>query len=99
MKIPPVGAELFHADGHTDMAKLTTLFTILRNGLNLKKIQSNTLEYKSHVRNVCKIFQFCSVVNLKCPVRKLKRFVQNWKVTAVSSENLMKHLVHCVLTL
>ena len=25
-KIPPVGAELFHADGHTDMTKLTVAF-------------------------------------------------------------------------
>ena len=31
MKIPIVGATLL--DGHTDMAKLMTLFIILRNGL------------------------------------------------------------------
>jgi len=97
MKIPLVGAELFHANGHTDMTKLMTLFTILRNGLKRKKIQSNTLEYKSHVRNVCKFFPFCSVVKLKPPFIKLNRLVQNWIVTAIYSENLMKHLVHCVL--
>jgi hypothetical protein len=95
MKIPPVGAE-FDADGQADMAKLMTQFTILWNGLKRKKIQFNTLKYNSHVRNVCKIFQFCRTINFNSPIRKLKRFVQNWNVTAVYSENLMKHLVHSV---
>ena len=35
MKIRPVGAELFHAEGRTDMAKLTALF---RNFANAPKL-------------------------------------------------------------
>ena len=34
MEIPPVGAELFHADGQTDMARLTASF---RNSAKVSK--------------------------------------------------------------
>jgi len=40
MKIRPVGAELFHADGQTDMMKLTVAF---RNFSNAPKVYTNSL--------------------------------------------------------
>jgi len=38
MKIRPVGVELFHADGHTDMTKLTVAFR------NFAKAPENVLK-------------------------------------------------------
>ena len=43
MKIRPVGAELFHADGQTDMTKLTVAFRNLRMGPKNVRIQSSNL--------------------------------------------------------
>jgi hypothetical protein len=43
MKIRPVGAELFHADGETDMTKLTVAF---RNFSNAPKNGNGTLFLK-----------------------------------------------------
>ena len=42
-KIRPVGAELFHADGQTDMTKLTVAFRNLRMGPKNVRIQSSNL--------------------------------------------------------
>ena len=41
MKIRPVGAELFHADGRTDMTKLKVAF---RNIANAPKYNRNTIQ-------------------------------------------------------
>jgi len=62
MKIHPVGAELFHADGRTDMAKL--LFTFRnsvnapRNGFSLNVIEDTQSEIMAtwFVRSVVEIF-------------------------------------------
>ena len=35
MKIRPMGAELFHADGRTDMTKLTAAFSNFANSLKI----------------------------------------------------------------
>jgi len=89
MKTPPVGAEFFHADRHTD-----AFHNFAKWPKNLKKIQFNTPEYKSHVRNVCKISQFNNIVKLKSPIRKLNRFVQNWNVQGGSNMTGLFTLVY-----
>jgi hypothetical protein len=45
MKIRPVGAELFHADGQTDMTKLIVAFRNFANAPNNSGPQSPTLLY------------------------------------------------------
>ena len=47
MKIRPVGAELFHADGKTDMTRLTVAFRSFMNAPN-NKPEGNT---QSHPRS------------------------------------------------
>jgi len=44
MKIRPVGAELFHADGQTDITKLVVAFAILQTRL---KTRSLNFPYKN----------------------------------------------------
>jgi hypothetical protein len=46
IKIHPVGAELFHSEGQTDMTNLTVAF---RNFANAPKIVLNTFLLKIHV--------------------------------------------------
>jgi hypothetical protein len=43
MKIRAVGAELFHADGQTSMAKLTVAFRSFANALKKEQILHNSL--------------------------------------------------------
>jgi hypothetical protein len=47
MKIRPVGAELFHADGRTFMTKLTVAF---RNFLNKPKKTTNDFSFRKFER-------------------------------------------------
>jgi len=57
MKILPVGAELFHADGWTDMTKLIVAFRILRTRLKTSdtrhKMFNTTINYKRVHKNEC----------------------------------------------
>ena len=50
MKIRPVGAELFHADGRTDMAKLIVTFRNIANVPKNHLISWQWLEFKPHPR-------------------------------------------------
>jgi hypothetical protein len=56
MKIRPVGAELFHADGQAGMTKLIVVF---RSSVNASKNGENNVEY-AQVSNFCTSQQFSS---------------------------------------
>jgi len=53
MKIRPVGAELFHEDGRTDMTKLTVAFRSFVKYSNLAKnaVKQYCLDWPKHVGN------------------------------------------------
>jgi len=53
MKIRLVGAELFHADGRTDMKNITVAFRTSAKGLNKKdSLSANSFECLLYVGNV-----------------------------------------------
>jgi len=51
MKIRPVGAELFHADGRTDMTKLTVAFLNFAKGPKNKTQRAGLLRMNSQSQN------------------------------------------------
>ena len=53
MKILPVGAELFHADGRPDLIKLIDAFAILR-----KRLNKSVYEITSPYVVACLYFKF-----------------------------------------
>ena len=67
MKIRPVGAELFHADGRTDMTKLTVAF---RNSAKAPKNVACSRNHCCH-GNVTKL-SLCIVVDLEVAVSSIK---------------------------
>jgi hypothetical protein len=49
MNIRPVGAELFHEDGRTDMTKLIVIFAILRTDLKIGGMLNNMARTKMQI--------------------------------------------------
>ena len=56
MKIRPVGAELFHADGQTGMAKLTVAFHNAANALK----NNNFIGGKKNIEHKMCVFTSCT---------------------------------------
>jgi hypothetical protein len=56
MKIPPVGAQLFHADRQTDMTKLTVAFRNFANTPNGNK-QDSMAKEGSEIKQIFKRLQ------------------------------------------
>jgi hypothetical protein len=69
MKIRPVGTELFHADGRTDMTKLMDAFPILQTRpkifVGYYYINNNSRVFYMHVIDNCPVISSASIGAVK----------------------------------